>query len=509
MRKQLLFMVVLLSCAMQSIAQDSIYFSEQFKFSRNTISYTALPANDSKSYYSLEETADKKSQLIIKNFSIDGRQLWMNAIEIPRINDEEIDISEYHTLDDSILVFGTLIDHDANLKKAVVFSISKNGNSFSQPIVLSSIDRESSSTLGVSFSPDSTKILIYFDRAAPKKTDKDLTLRVFSQSFEFLWEKLLQLPYTSDVVQIHQYFIDNSGGVYLLSGKNPQKNIVRQVKTQGGRYLVFYYSNETNKLKEYDISLKDKQVVAALGLISPSNELLIGGYYSSDYSFSIAGTFFFAINANGGTMKTATYMVFPKTFMDTMLSEREMERAPELNDFYLDNVIFNDGALILIGEQFYVTERVNTDINTGRVVVENIYHYDDIIVTRLEMTGKIAWSQRVAKDQYSSTEYDRCGYNVFLRDTNLAFVFNDDKENTALLLKDPKARLESWNGSRTSTITLVELNNIGVALRSTLATDEVAEGSITPELGSSEIYRLPVLGFTKGRDFRFATFFKK
>jgi hypothetical protein len=509
MRKQLLFMVVLLSCAIDSIAQDSIYFSEQFKFSRNTISYTALPANDSKSYYSLEETAEKNSQLIIKNFSIDGRQKWMNAIEIPLVNDEEIDISEYHTLGDSILVFGTVIDRDANLKRAVVFSIFNSGTSFSQPIQLSSIDRESASSLGVSFSPDSTQILIYFDRPTPKKTDKDLMLCVFSRSFQFIWEKALQLPYTNDIVQIHQYFIDNLGGVYLLSGKNPQKNIVRQVKTQGGRYLVFYFNNATNKLKEYDISLKDKQVVSAMGLISPSNEMLIGGYYSSDYSFSIAGTFFFAINASGGSMKTATYMAFPKTFMDTMLSEREMERAAELNDFYLDNVIYSNGALLLIGEKFYVTERVNTDINTGRVIVENIYHYDDLIVTRLEMSGKIAWSQRVAKEQYSSTEYDRCGYNVFLRDTTLAFVFNDDKENTALLLKDPKARLESWNGSRTSTITLIELNNSGVALRSTLATEEMAEGSITPELGSSEIYRLPVLGFTKGRDFRFATFFKK
>ena len=509
MRKQLLFIVVLLCCAMNSIAQDSIYFSEQFKFSRNTITYTALPANDSKSYYSLEETADRNSQLIIKNFSITGAQQWINSIEIPHINDEEIDISEYHTLGDSILVFGTVIDHDANQKRAVVFSISNNGTTLSAPILLSQIDRESSSSLGISFSPDSTKILVYFDRPTPKKTDKDLKLRVFSRSFQLLWEKDLQLPYTNDVVQVHQYFIDNKGGVYLLSGKNPAKNIVRQVKTQGGRYLVFYYSNETNKLKEYDISLKDKQVVAALGLISPNNEMLIGGYYSNDYSFSIAGTFFFAINENGGSMKTATYMAFPKSFMDSMLSEREMERSAELNDFYLDNVVYSDGALLFIGEQFYVTERVNTDINTGRAIVENIYHYNDIIVTKLELTGKIAWSQRVAKDQYSSTEYDRCGYNTFLRNGVIALVFNDDSDNTPLLLKDPKARLESWNGSRTSTITLVELSNGGELKRGTLATEAVAEGSITPELGSSELYRLPVLGFTKGRDFRFATFFKK
>jgi hypothetical protein len=494
---------------MNSIAQDSIYFSEQFKFSRNTISYTALPANDSKSYFSLEETADKNSQLIVKNFTIDGKQTWTNSIEIPRINDEEIDISEYHTIGDSILVFGTVIDHEANQKRAVVFSVSSNGTNLSQPILLSAIDRESASNLGISFSPDSTKILVYFDRPTPKKTDKDLKLRVFSRSFQFLWEKDLQLPYTNDIVQIHHYFIDNKGGVYLLSGKNPEKNIVRQVKTQGGRYLVFYYSNETNKLKEYDISLKDKQVVSALGLISPNNEMLIGGYYSNDYSFSVAGTFFFAINANGGPMKTATYMAFPKSFMDSMLSEREMERSAELNDFYLDNVVYTDGSLLFIGEQFYVTERVNTDINTGRAIVENIFHYNDIIVTKLELTGKIVWSQKVAKDQYSSTEYDRCGYNAFLRQGSLAIVFNDDGNNTALLLKDPKARLDSWNGSRTSTITLVELNNAGELTRSTLATEAVAAGSITPLLGSSELYRLPVLGFTKGRDFRFATFFKK
>ncbi|MFM1998349.1 MAG: hypothetical protein RL204_296, partial [Bacteroidota bacterium] len=115
----------------------------------------------------------------------------------------------------------------------------------------------------------------------------------------------------------------------------------------------------------------------------------------------------------------------------------------------------------------------------------------------------------VAKDQYSSTEYDRCGYNTFLRNGVIALVFNDDSDNTPLLQKDPKARLESWNGSRTSTITLVELSAIGELKRGTLATEAVAEGSITPELGSSELYRLPVLGFTKGRDFRFATFFKK
>lgn len=496
-------------CAMPNIAQDTIVFSDQFKFSRNTISYTALPANDSKSYYSLEETAEKNSQLFIKNFSIDGKQQWTHSIEIPRIQDEEIDISEYHTLGDSILVFGTVVDHEANLKRAVVFSISNQGTTCSQPLLLGSIDRESSSVLGVSFSPDSSKVLIYFDRTAPKKTDKDIPLRVYSRSFELIWEKALELPYTNDVVQIHQYFVDNNGGLYLLSGKNPVKNIARQIKTQGGRYLVFYYNNVTNKLKEYDISLKDKQVVAALGIISPNNEMLIGGYYSRDYSFSVAGTFFFSITALGGAMKTATYMAFPKNFLDQMLSEREMERAAEINDFYLDHIIYHNNTIMLVGEQFYITERVNTDINTGRAIVENVYHYTDIIVTKLELTGKIIWSNRIAKDQYSSTEYDRCSYNSYLINGNFTCVFNDHEDNTRILNNNPKGQIESWNGTRVSTITIASIAENGEQSRRTLATEEQSEGSITPELGSSEVYRLPVLGFTKGRDFRFATFFKK
>ena len=288
----------------------------------------------------------------------------------------------------------------------------------------------------------------------------------------------------------------------MMSGRNPEKNNQRLLRPQGGRYVVFHYNQTDNKLKEYDISFKDKQVIAAIGKVNRNNEMIVAGYYSNDYSFSAAGTFLFRIKEKGQALEAAAYMAFNKDFLATMMRSREVERTPELSDLFLDHIFISDqNEIYLIGEKYSVAERVNTDLNTGRPIVELIHHYDDIVISKLELSGKIKWSRRIAKEQHTVNEMDRCGYNYYY-DGTLNIYFNDHPDNDKILRENPNVLINSWSGSRSGVVSHVQLNALGEMDRKILLSSKAAGGMLMPALSSQEFRRPIILGLMQNREYR-------
>lgn len=485
-----------------SAGQDTLLLSPTYKFARTSIAYTTVARSADRGFYVIQETAEKKSRLIITAFDRLAQQQNEREIIIPQIQEEDIDISSFIERRDSLIVIGHYFDKEADMKRAVAFTIAPNATESSTPYLLNSISRNINTIHGLSMSPDSSKYLSFFELTTPRKDDHELLLRCFDPAFTLIWEKKLELPYTGDLMQVHDFFVDNAGHAFLLSGKNPEKKPTQQVYTRGGRYTVFYFDAQQNRLKEYEISLKDKQVVAAKALINTQGEMIVAGYYSEDYSQSAAGTFFFSIQANGGSINTATYMVFPKDFLQSVLTERQLEKAAEIADIYLDHIVAIDNNYYLIGEQFYISERVNTDLTTGRTIIEKVYQSDDIFLTALSQVGKIHWSRRIRKEQYTHNDYDLCGYNAFASSSGIRIVFNDHAANTALLARDPKGQIESWNGGRDATIVLVTCDLTGQISRKHIGDSREIGGVTTRELGQMDVLSAPVLGFTRGKDYR-------
>lgn len=485
-----------------TMAQDTLLLSPTYSFARTSISNTTVARSADRGFYVIQETAEKKSKLIISAFDRFAQQQNEREIIIPKIDDQDIDITTFIERRDSLVVIGYYPDKEADMKRAVAFTIAPNASESSTPYLLNSISRNISTVHGLTMSPDSSKYLSYFDLTSPRKDDHELTLRCFDPAFNLIWEKRLELPYTGDLMQVHEFFVDNEGHAFLLSGKNPEKKPTQQIYTQGGRYNVFYFDAIQNRLKEYEISLKDKQVVSAKAVINKQGEMIVAGYYSEDYSQSAAGTFFFSIEANGGSIKTATYMAFPKDFLQSVLTERQLDKGAEIADIYLDHLVAIDDRYYLIGEQFYISERLNTDLATGRTIIEKVYQSDDIFVTSVSDVGKINWSRRIRKEQYTQIDYEFCGYNAFVSSSGIRFVFNDHPENTQLLARDPKGNIESWNGGRDATIILVNCDLTGQITRRHIGESRTIGGVMTREFGQMDIRGTAVLGFTRNRNYR-------
>ena len=485
-----------------SIGQDTLLLSPMYSFARSSISNATVARSADRGFYVIQETAEKKSKLIITSFDRLAQKQSEREVIIPKIGEQDVNIDTFIERRDSLIVIGHYIDKEAEMKRAVAFTIAPQSSESSTPLLLNSISRNISTIHGLSMSPDSSKYLSFFDLTTPRKDDRELMLRCFDPSFTLLWEKKLELPYTGDIMQVHNFFVDNAGHAFLLSGKNAEKKLTQQIQTQEGRYLLFYFDAIQNRLKEYEISLKDKQVVSAKALINAQGEMIVAGYYSEDYSQSASGTFFFAIQANGGSIKTATYMTFSKDFLQTVLSERQLDKGAEIADIYLDHLVAIQENYYLIGEQFYISERVNTDLTTGRTIIEKVYQSDDIFVTCVSDVGKIQWSRRIRKEQYTLNEYDQCGYNAFASSKGIRFIFNDHSENTQLLTRDPKGNIESWNGGRDATIILVTCDLSGQITRQHIGDSHLIGGVMTRTLGQMDVRSAAILGFTRNRNYR-------
>jgi hypothetical protein len=140
---------------------------------------------------------------------------------------------------------------------------------------------------------------------------------------------------------------------------------------------------------------------------------------------------------------------------------------------------------------------------TGRTIVENLHHYDDIIVHQLQENGKINWSGHIAKAQHTSGERDKCGYNFFIYPEGISFFFNDHPDNFKILQQNPQARIDSWNGSRSAVIGQVSFDKYGKSYRKNLVSHKAAGGVLLPGLSNEQIYGSIVLGLAQNKDYKF------
>ncbi|MFM7726011.1 MAG: hypothetical protein ACKO7B_04880, partial [Flavobacteriales bacterium] len=105
----------------------------------------------------------------------------------------------------------------------------------------------SKSGLRLKISPDGSRVLLYFDKDIERKQTEGIHFKCYDKYWSFIWEKDLRLPPSPDILQVHHFLVDNFGGVYMMSGRNPVKTSSDWQRPQGGQYVVYYFNAERNK----------------------------------------------------------------------------------------------------------------------------------------------------------------------------------------------------------------------------------------------------------------------
>ena len=117
--------------------------------------------------------------------------------------------------------------------------------------------------------------------------------------------------------------------------------------------------------------------------------------------------------------------------------KEKKDKETELSSYYVDYVI-NDsqGNTYLLAEEFFVSQHYVSSGMNGGGYWTTTYHYNNVLVLKLNLHGKLEWGRSVFKRAGAPS------YNVFIKNDELHIILNSGKN----LIKKDDGRVKVSKG---------------------------------------------------------------
>lgn len=230
-------------------------------------------------------------------------------------------------------------------------------------------------------------------------------------------EHTLLFPHKKRQADIIDYHLDQQGVPYILtkvrSAKNSRRNIIGR-----GEDAIINYQLEILKFDLSDgsaqiipIKLDEHQIESSWLYAGVGGQVICTGFYSKRESKTIEpdGIFVFKIDPEAKLLQHRHYE-FPIEILTQYKSAGQQSRIAredrkgraEMNNLKLKKILIQeDNSLIIIGEVDFIVTSTNTTTN-GSTYTRTTYHYYDILVTKINPDGTLAWMRKLPKRQVGS-----------------------------------------------------------------------------------------------------------
>lgn len=240
--------------------------------------------------------------------------------------------------------------------------------------------------------------------------------------------KTLQLLYTKSYYSNKEKFftssdmaIDNNGNVYTL-GKEFIKGKKEKVDNKANYTFVISKISKDN-VTTNNITLDNDELVESLAIIDKGNFFNLVGFSSEKKAGRINSISQIKITTKDLKILDKKREKLPLKVYEDIYGNRKAskKKSKELKSFYLDHVIEDDnGNTFLIAEEFYITSvYVSNGMNGG--YWQTVYHYDDILIVKLNNAGTIDWGRSIYKKATAPS------YNAFVNNEKLHVFLNSGK----------------------------------------------------------------------------------
>lgn len=189
-----------------------------------------------------------------------------------------------------------------------------------------------------------------------------------------------------------------------------------KVNTSGHQVQEF---NDTGKFPE---SLKP---------ILSGSDLKVVGFYADRKDNRYNGLVYFNLNANSLHIKNKKYNPFSDQFM--------MDKFGREVDAELKNLIFKDvhitpsKDILFSAEEYFVTK--GEDISGGGTQITERYHYNDIVVAKLNASGEMKWARNINKIEVTQGDSSYASYTAYGHGNDMYFFINSG-ENPQKMSKE-------------------------------------------------------------------------
>ncbi len=498
-------LVVLLFSAQSKVgAQESssaddieVVWSESFKLRKN-VEATQMLGADSAFFYVLRDEQARSAHSMLDVFDRKSmKRVKESVIYLPDIPGHAVSLDNIFFLGGRLLMVLTAFDAKAGMVRSYATWLGQDGMPQDIPELLAEATarRRGTTPFGYVLSRDGKRMLIYPGNPSERRVSERYAYRVVDDQLQTVWQKDLELPVGTELLELGAYRIDSRGRMFVMSGVGQPEKSMRGAERQRSdrNYAVVAFDPEANTIKEFDVAVDGKWVIATSFDVDENDNVVIGGFYSNDRYFSIAGTFFLRIDGATRKIEATGMKAFDRELLN-QFARRSNDREQELQDFYFDHFIVRpDGGAVFVAEQYYIRQQWRTDFTTGRQEIIYYYYYNDLLVVDVLPDGTINWARRVPKEQVSINDRGAFSSYALARSGNDLYVlFNDDPSNVELLDKNPKAVPRAMNSLKRSSATFVKISADGSQARKNLFRSRDSDVLLRPKIwyspGEGELF---------------------
>lgn len=366
-----------------------------------------------------------------------------------------------------------------------------------------------------SLSDDSSKIILFYYLPYEKNESEKFGFHVMDQEMNQIWANDIFLPYTDELFEIESHLLDNFGNVHVLGKKYFDKPKDRKKGNPNYHYVILSYLKGEEKVREYDVKLDGKFLNQMLITINLDHELICAGFYSNKGTAVADGSYYLKIDSETREIVVKNFKEFDIDFITQNMTDKEENKARkkeakgkdvEIWAYDLDgSVMADDGSIFLVAEQYYVETKTTTTTTNGvpKTKITNYYHYNDIVVVRIDFMGNILWAEKIGKKQRTvNDEGFFSSYNLNVVGDKLYFVFNDHPDNE--FLRENEDEYETFRGNKKSMIAIVEMDADGKHNRTTLVSAKEAGVMTRPKVCEQISSDEMILFGQRGKNQKFA-----
>ncbi len=280
-----------------------------------------------------------------------------------------------------------------------------------------------------------SQLLVTYLKTPDKKSGHDVVgLNLFDSTLTRIFSTEVQMPYKADEMKMLSFLVTAKNTIVILSAVKANNSVDGKAenenkKAEDYRVISITVTNNTPHTEIIKLDLNKKYISYPIITEHIKNKLQISGYYSNiESEWKSNGTFLLNITQNNDSYLQAGQPVFTEFPIEMLKAYEEYYTQIEYNtsekngnaeakNLQLHEVVTsNDGSLLFIGEERYVTYFAN----------DKVPHYDNILLLKADSSGKMLWCKKIPKHQL----YRRAakGHVSFINTSDLSY-FHHRKDN--------------------------------------------------------------------------------
>lgn len=194
------------------------------------------------------------------------------------------------------------------------------------------------------------------------------------------------------------------------------------------QYELVKISGSGHTIQEFDDAGRFPE---SLKPILVNNKLKVIGFYADRKDNRYNGLVHFNLDKNSLDIQSKKYNPFSDQFM--------LDKFGREVDAEIKNLIFKSvhltpaGNILFSAEEYFVTK--GEDISSGATQVTERYHYNDIVLAKLNPLGEMEWARNINKAEVTQGDASYASYSAFGHDEDMYFFINSG-ENPQKISKE-------------------------------------------------------------------------